>query len=276
MTRVTNVKSGKSERWTAPKIRALKGKERIAVITAYDYPTAVVADRAGVEVILVGDSLGMVVLGYESTLPVTVDEMIHHTKAVKRAQPRALVVTDLPFMSYQTGPVEALANAGRLVKEGGADAVKLEGGERAAEAVRIMVEAGIPVMGHIGLTPQSVLQFGGYRVQGRGEEAAERLLTDATALERAGIFSLVLEGMPAELSARVTRGIGVPTIGIGAGACCDGQVLVWHDALGFSFGHQPKFVRKYADLAENTAAGLARFVEDVKQGRFPTAEESYE
>jgi 3-methyl-2-oxobutanoate hydroxymethyltransferase len=273
---MTAVKSKKDERWTAPRVRALKGKERIAVITAYDYPTAVVADRAGVEVILVGDSLGMVVLGYESTLPVTVDEMIHHTKAVMRARPRALVVADLPFMSYQTGPIEALANAGRLVKEGGADAVKLEGGERAAEAVRAIVEAGIPVMGHIGLTPQSVLQFGGYRVQGRGEEAGERLLADASALERAGAFSLVLEGMPAELSGRVTRAIGIPTIGIGAGACCDGQVLVWHDALGFSFGHQPKFVRKYADLAEGTAAGLTRFVEDVKQGRFPTSEESYE
>ena len=273
---MTTVKSKKDERWTAPKVRALKGKERIAVITAYDYPTAVVADTAGVEVILVGDSLGMVVLGYESTLPVTVDEMIHHTKAVMRAKPKALVVADLPFMSYQTGPVEALANAGRLIKEGGADAVKLEGGERACDAVRIIVEAGIPVMGHIGLTPQSVLQFGGYRVQGRGEEAAERLLLDARALERAGAFSLVLEGMPATLAGKVTRGISIPTIGIGAGACCDGQVLVWHDALGFSFGHQPKFVRKYADLAEGSAAGLHRFVQDVKQGRFPAAEESYE
>jgi 3-methyl-2-oxobutanoate hydroxymethyltransferase len=266
----------KAERWTAPRVRALKGKERIAVITAYDYPTAVVADRAGVEVILVGDSLGMVVLGYESTLPVTVDEMIHHTKAVMRSRPHALVVADLPFMSYQTGPVEALANAGRLVKEGGADAVKLEGGARAAEAVRAIVEAGIPVMGHIGLTPQSVLQFGGYRVQGRSAPAAERLLADAQALERSGAFSLVLEGMPAELSARVTGSVAIPTIGIGAGVCCDGQVLVWHDALGFSFGHQPKFVRKYADLADATAAGLACFVEDVKQGRFPSSEESYE
>jgi len=266
----------KAERWTAPKVRALKGKERIAVVTAYDYPTARVADQAAVEVILVGDSLGMVVLGYESTLPVTVDEMIHHTKAVMRARPRALVVTDLPFMSYQTGPVEALANAGRLVKEGGADAVKLEGGERAADAVRIIVEAGIPVMGHIGLTPQSVLQFGGYRVQGRGDDAAERLLADAHALERAGAFSIVLEGMPAELGCKVTRELAIPTIGIGAGPGCDGQVLVWHDALGFSYGHQPRFVRRYAELAETAAAGLARFVADIKQGRFPVKEESYE
>jgi 3-methyl-2-oxobutanoate hydroxymethyltransferase len=264
------------ERWTAPKVRALKGKERIVVVTAYDYPTARVADQAGVEVILVGDSLGMVVLGYESTLPVTVDEMVHHTKAVMRARPRALVVADLPFMSYQTGPVEALANAGRLVKEGGADAVKLEGGERAAEAVRIIVEAGIPVMGHIGLTPQSVLQFGGYRVQGRGVDGADRLLADAAALERAGVFSIVLEGMPAELASKVTQAVSMPTIGIGAGVCCDGQVLVWHDALGFFFGHQPRFVRRYANLAETATAGLTRFVEDVKQGRFPVKEESYE
>ena len=264
------------DRCTAPRVRALKGKERIAVITAYDFPTARVADQAGVEVILVGDSLGMVVLGYESTLPVTVDEMIHHTKAVWRAKPRALVVVDLPFMSYQTGPIEALANAGRLVKEGGADAVKLEGGERAADAARAIVEAGIPVMGHIGLTPQSVLQFGGYRVQGRGAAGADRLLADALALERAGVFSIVLEGMPVELASKVTQAVAVPTIGIGAGACCDGQVLVWHDALGFSFGHQPRFVRRYAELGGAAAAGLARFVADVKQGRFPAQEESYE
>ena len=264
-------------RRSAPAFAEMKRKgEPIVAVTAYDFPTARIADDAGVDLILVGDSLGTVVLGYESTLPVTMEDMLHHTKAVMRARPRALVVADLPFMSYQTSPIEALANAGRLVKEGGADAVKLEGGERAAEAVRIIVEAGIPVMGHIGLTPQSVLQFGGYRVQGRGEEAGERLLADARALERAGVFSLVLEGMPSELSGRVTRAIAIPTIGIGAGACCDGQVLVWHDALGFSFGHQPKFVRKYADLAEGTAAGLTRFVEDVKQGRFPTSEESYE
>jgi 3-methyl-2-oxobutanoate hydroxymethyltransferase len=264
------------ERWTAPRIQALKGQERIAVVTAYDYPTARIADQAGVEILLVGDSLGMVVLGYESTIPVTVEEMIHHAKAVVRARPRALVVVDMPFMSYQTGPAEALANAGRLVKDGGADAVKLEGGERASASVRAIVEAGIPVMGHIGLTPQSVLAFGGYRVQGRGAENAARLAKDAESLQAAGVFSIVLEGMPRSLAAEVTRAVRVPTIGIGAGPCCDGQVLVWHDALGLYHGKQPRFVRRYAELGQEAEAGLRRYVEDVKQGRFPDAEESYE
>jgi 3-methyl-2-oxobutanoate hydroxymethyltransferase len=269
-------RSGAGERWTAPRVRALKGKERIAVLTAYDFPTAKLADGAGVEIVLVGDSLGMVVLGYETTLPVTVDEMVHHTKAVVRARPAALVIADMPFMSYQTGPTEALAGAGRLVKEGGADGVKLEGGARVAEAVRAIVEAGIPVMGHLGLTPQSVLQFGGYRVQGRGADEARRLLADAGGLEAAGAFALVLEGMPAGLAGEITRAVGVPTIGIGAGAACDGQVLVWHDVLGLYHGKQPRFVRRYAELWQAADDGLRRFVADVKAGRFPDRGESYE
>lgn len=262
-------------RWTTRSIQALKGKEPIAMLTAYDFPTACLADGSGAEILLVGDSLGMVVLGYETTLPVTVAEMIHHTKAVVRARRRALVVTDMPFMSFQTGARDALANAGRLIKEGGADAVKFEGGARVAEAVHAIVEAGIPVMGHLGLTPQSVLQFGGYRVQGREQAAAETLLEDAELLEKAGIFSLVLEGIPASLAARVTSALRIPTIGIGAGSGCDGQVLVWHDVLGLYQGAKPKFVRRYADLAKTAGEGLRSFVEDVKAGRFPTREESY-
>ena len=264
------------ERWTAPRVRALKGKERLAVLTAYDFPTAKLADGAGVEILLVGDSLGMVVLGYETTLPVTVDDMIHHTKAVMRAQPRALVIADMPFMSFQTGPTEALANAGRMVKEGGADGVKLEGGERTAEAVRAIVDAGIPVMGHLGLTPQSVLQLGGYRVQGRRAAEAERLVQDARVLESAGAFSIVLEGVPSGLAQEITRAVGVPTIGIGAGPDCDGQVLVWHDVLGFYHGRPARFVRRYAELWAAAEDGLARFVADVKAGSFPGREETYE
>lgn len=246
------------------------------MVTAYDFPTARIADQAGVEMLLVGDSLGMVVLGYESTLPVTLEEMIHHTKAVVRAHPRALVVTDLPFMTYQTGATEALASAGRVVKEGGADAVKLEGGARVAEAVRAMTEAGVPVVGHLGLTPQSVLQFGGYRVQGRDAEQAEKLLEGAVALEEAGAFAIVLEGIPSSLAAEVTKRVSVPTIGIGAGPCCDGQVLVWHDVLGLYQGKQARFVRRYAELGQAASEGLKRFVQDVKEGRFPDREESYE
>jgi 3-methyl-2-oxobutanoate hydroxymethyltransferase len=263
-------------RWTTRRIRALKGKEPVAMLTAYDYPTACLADAAGAEILLVGDSLGMVVLGYENTLPVTVDEMIHHTKAVVRARRNALVVTDMPFMSFQTGEHDALANAGRLVKEGGADAVKFEGGSRVVDAVHAIVEAGIPVMGHLGLTPQSVLQFGGYRVQGREQEAAEKLVADAKLLEEAGAFSIVLEGIPSELATRLTAAVTVPTIGIGAGLGCDGQVLVWHDVLGLYHGSKPKFVRRYAELAETAADGLKRFVSDVKAGTFPSREESYE
>jgi 3-methyl-2-oxobutanoate hydroxymethyltransferase len=261
---------------TAPAIVALKRKgEPITVVTAYDFPTARYADQAGVEILLVGDSVGTVMLGYDSTLPVTMEDMLHHVRAVARAKPTSLVVGDMPFMSYQVSTEQAVANAGRLVQEGGADAIKLEGGARVAEAVQRIVEAGIPVMGHLGLTPQSVLAFGGYKVQARGEADQERLLADAKTLERAGCFALVLEGIPARLGATVTRELAIPTIGIGAGVQCDGQVLVTHDLLGLFLGHQPKFVRRYAELGAATRDAFARYVADVKARRFPADAESY-
>jgi len=261
---------------TAPAIVALKRKgEPITVVTAYDFPTARYADQAGVEILLVGDSVGTVLLGYDSTLPVTMEDMLHHVRAVTRAKPSALVIGDMPFMSYQVSTEQAVANAGRLVQEGGADAIKLEGGARVAEAVARIVEAGIPVMGHLGLTPQSVLAFGGYKVQARGEADQERLLADAKTLERAGCFALVLEGIPARLGGAVTRELTIPTIGIGAGVQCDGQVLVTHDLLGLYLGHQPKFVRRYAELGAATRDAFARYVSDVKARRFPSDAESY-
>jgi len=261
---------------TAPAVVALKRKgEPITVVTAYDFPTARFADQAGVEILLVGDSVGTVVLGYESTLPVTMEDMLHHVRAVARAKPTSLVIGDMPFMSYQGSAEQAVMNAGRLVQEGGADAIKLEGGARVAEAVRRIVEAGIPVMGHLGLTPQSGLAFGGYKVHARGEADQERLLADARTLERAGCFSLVLEGIPARLGATVTRELTIPTIGIGAGVQCDGQVLVTHDLLGLFHGHQPKFVRRYAELGAGMRDAFARYVADVKARRFPSDAESY-
>jgi len=261
---------------TVPAILELKRRnEPIVVVTAYDFPMARYADETGAEMLLVGDSLGTVVLGYDSTLPVTMDDMLHHVKAVARAKPTALVIGDLPFMSYQVSVEQALTNAGRLVQEGGADAVKLEGGERVVDAVRRMVESGIPVMGHLGLTPQSVLAFGGYRVQARGEADQERLLRDAGLLEEAGCFSIVLEGIPSALGARVSKSLTIPTIGIGAGVGCDGQVLVSHDLLGYYHGRTAKFVRRYADLADATRHAFATFVGDVKARRFPSDAESY-
>jgi 3-methyl-2-oxobutanoate hydroxymethyltransferase len=269
-------KPGGRGRWTAPAIVELKRRgEVVAVLTAYDFPTARLADEAGAEIVLVGDSLGTVVLGYETTLPVTMADMLHHVKAVTRAHPAALVVADMPFLSYQSGVEDAVRNAGRFVQEAGADAVKLEGGERSAAAVRRIVEAGIPVMGHLGLTPQSLLVFGGYRVQGRSEADQERLLLEARLLEESGCFSLVLEGVPAALGAAITRELTIPTIGIGAGPGCDGQVLVSHDLLGLTQGHVPKFVRRYADVAGTMRDAFARYVADVKARRFPTDEESY-
>jgi 3-methyl-2-oxobutanoate hydroxymethyltransferase len=263
-------------RWTAPAIVELKRRgEPVAVLTAYDFPTARLADEAGAEILIVGDSLGMVVLGYESALPVTMADMLHHVRAVTRAGPRALVVADMPFMSYQTGIEDAVRNAGRFVQEAGADAVKLEGGERVSATVRRIVEAGIPVMGHLGLTPQSVLVFGGYKVQGRGAADQERLLREARLLEECGCFSLVLEGIPAAVGAAVTRELSIPTIGIGAGPGCDGQVLVSHDLLGLTQGRVPKFVRRYADVAGTMRDAFARYVADVKARRFPSDEESY-
>jgi 3-methyl-2-oxobutanoate hydroxymethyltransferase len=261
---------------TAPRVVELKRRgEPIVVLTAYDFPTARLADEAGVEIVLVGDSVGTVVLGYESTLPVTMDDMLHHTRAVVRARTRAMVVADMPFMSYQASAELAVQNAGRLIQEGGADAVKLEGGERVTSAVRRIVEVGIPVMGHLGLTPQSVLAFGGYKVQARGEADQERLVREARMLEEAGCFSLVLEGIPARLGATVSRELSIPTIGIGAGPSCDGQVLVSHDLLGFYLGHTPKFVRRYAEIADTVRDAFERYVADVKGRRFPSERESY-
>ena len=261
---------------TAPRVVEMKRRgEVIAVVTAYDYPTARLADEAGVDILLVGDSLGTVVLGYENTLPVTVEDVLHHTRAVTRARPSALVVADMPFMSYQVSPEQAVANAGRFVQEGGADAVKLEGGERVVPVVRRLVEIGIPVMGHLGLTPQSVLAFGGYKVQARGEADQERLLREAQLLEEAGCFALVLEGIPGRFGGLVSRAVTIPTIGIGAGSACDGQVLVSHDLLGFFLGKTPKFVRHYADLSGTVREAFTRYVDDVKTRRFPSEEESY-
>jgi len=249
--------------------------EKITMLTAYDFPTASLLDEAGVDMLLVGDSLGNVVLGYEDTLPVTMDEMIHHTKAVARGTRRAMVVGDMPFLSYQTSLPEAIKNGGRFLKEGGAQAVKLEGGSERTGVVRALVETGIPVMGHLGLTPQSVHQLGGFRVQGRDEAAAQRLLQDALALEEAGVFALVLEAIPAPLAAQVTSRLQVPTIGIGAGPDCDGQVLVVHDMLGLSMRKTPKFVKQYVRLGDCIKDVVRAYQEEVKNGTFPGPEHCY-
>lgn len=249
--------------------------DRISALTAYDYPGGRMVDEAGVDVVLVGDSLAMVVLGYESTLPLTMDEMVHHAKAVRRGVRRALLVVDMPYGSYHTGEDEAVRNALRLVKEAGAEAVKLEGGADRAELVERLTRAEIPVVGHLGLTPQSVNRMGGYKVQGQTGEAAARLLADAAALEGAGAVALVLEGLPREVAARIMAASGVPTIGIGAGPECDGQILVWHDMLGLGFGHQAKFVRRFADAGAVVREGLQGFREAVEAGSFPADEESY-
>lgn len=247
---------------------------RFAMLTAYDWPTARLLDEAGIPVLLVGDSLGMVVLGYETTVPVTMDEMVHHASAVARGARNALLVGDLPFMSYQPSIEHAMAAAGRLLKEGGMHAVKLEGGAPVLETVRRLTESGVPVMAHLGLTPQSVHQLGGFRVQGRDPAAASRIVEDARALEEAGAFSLVLEGVPAGLARVVTAALAIPTIGIGAGPDCDGQVLVLHDLLGLS-ARTPKFVKRYGELSEQIR-GIARcFAEEVASGAFPAAEHTY-
>jgi len=248
---------------------------KITCLTAYDYPTARLLDEAGVDILLVGDSLGMAVLGYESTLPVTLEEMLHHTRAVRRGTRRALLVADMPYGSYHDDPKEAVRHAVRFVKEAGAEAVKIEGGERRMDLITRLVEAEIPVMGHIGLTPQSVNAFGGFRVQGKTAEAGEQILRDARAVEAAGAFSIVLESIPRELGARITAELRIPTIGIGAGPDCDGQVLVIHDLLGLTFGHKPKFARRYADVGEIISRAAAEYCRDVQQGTFPSDEESY-
>ncbi len=249
--------------------------EKIPVITAYDYTMARVVDDAGVSMILVGDSLGMVVLGYDSTIPVTMEDMIHHIKAVARGAKRALVVGDLPFMSYQVDTAQALRNSARLIQEGGAQAVKLEGGERVAETVRRIVEAGIPVMGHIGLTPQSIHSFGGYRVQGKDKVDAAQIIKDAQALEAAGAFSVVLELVPTALARTITHRLSIPTIGIGAGPDCDGQIQVLHDIMALYPDFVPKHTRPYAHLADMMGQAITRYISDVKEGSFPSEKESF-
>jgi 3-methyl-2-oxobutanoate hydroxymethyltransferase len=257
---------------TVPDFLAAKARgDKLTMLTAYDYATARLFDEAGVDALLVGDSLGMIVQGHANSLSVTLDEVIYHTKCVARGARRALLIADLPFMTFQLGPQQALASAGRLVKEAGAQAVKLEGGERSAEAVAAVVGADIPVVGHVGLTPQSVHRFGGFRVQ-RDEE---RLLRDAKAVERAGAFALVLECVPAEMAKRITAAVGIPTIGIGAGAGCDGQVLVGHDMLGLYGDLRPRFVKRFADLGDAVRRAVADYCREVKEGTFPDADTSF-
>jgi 3-methyl-2-oxobutanoate hydroxymethyltransferase len=245
------------------------------MITAYDYSSAKLVEAAGVPLILVGDSLGNVVLGYDSTIPVTMDEIVHHVKPVVRATRTTHVVADMPFMSYQTGEADALTNAGRLLKEGGAQSVKLEGGARVAETVRALVDAGIPVMGHLGLTPQSINQLGGYKVQGKTPAAAVRLLNDAMALQEAGAYAIVLETVPVHVAEIITGKLDIPTIGIGAGPGTDGQVQVWHDLLGLFTDFVPKHAKHYANLGETIIAALSRYASEVRAGAFPTEKESF-
>jgi 3-methyl-2-oxobutanoate hydroxymethyltransferase len=251
-------------------------KNKIVMITAYDYPFARIFSDVGVDVILVGDSVGNVSSGYDSTLPVTMDEMIYHTRAVSRANPRALVVGDMPFMSYHTSTEDAIRNAGRFLKEAGAQTVKLEGGVNVKDRIRAIADMDIPVMGHIGLTPQSVHRMGGFKVQGKDEKSRRKLIEDAQAVEDAGAFAIVLEAMPADLAKDITGMLSIPTIGIGAGVECDGQVLVMHDILGLAFGKRPKFVKQYADLKEAAGAAVGEFITEVREGRFPTVEYTYE
>lgn len=256
---------------TVPEFRAARGRgQKLAVVTAYDYTSARLADEAGVDAILVGDSVGMVVQGHPTSLPVTLRDMIYHTRCAVRGAKRALVVADLPFLSYQVSPQQAVMSAGRLMKAG-AHAVKLEGGERMAAAVRAVVDAGIPVMGHVGLTPQSVHQMGGFKVQ----RDRDHLIADAKAVEAAGAFSIVVEGVPAEVGAAVTAAVGVPTIGIGAGPDCDGQVLVYHDLLGLFQDFTPKFVKRYADLGPAVTAAVGAYCREVRAGTFPGPEHSF-
>ena len=276
------IPNGNSAKVTVPELLQRKSqaadstnKKKITCLTAYDYPTAHLMDEAGVDVVLVGDSVAMVVLGYESTLPLTMEESLHHAKAVRRGVQRALVVADMPFGTYQGDVNEALKNAVRFVKEAGAEAVKVEGGERRLEVIARLTEAEIPVMGHVGLTPQSVHAMGGYRVQGKTERAAEQLLRDARAVEAAGAFSIVLEGIPRELAAEITKSVRIPTIGIGAGPDCDGQILVLHDLLGLTFQEPPKFARRYANVGEVISQAVREYCADVQGGTFPSDAESY-
>ncbi len=262
---------------TIPSLQSKKeNNEKIVALTAYDFPMAKIVDEAGIDLILVGDSLGMVVLGYESTIPVTMEEMIHHTKPVVRATKRALVVGDMPYFSFHLSIEESVFNASRFLKEAGAKAVKIEGASRKRlRLIETMVEAEIPVMGHIGLTPQSIYHLGQYRVRGKEIEEAKRLVSDAKYVEKAGAFSVVLECVPAEVAQIITEKLKIPTIGIGAGPHCDGQILVFHDLVGLSDGHIPKFVKKYLDLNQTIAEALKNYIEDVKKGDFPEDKNSY-
>ena len=261
---------------TAATFAAAKAKsEKLSMLTAYDYSTAKLEDESGINGILVGDSLGNVVLGYEDTVSVTMEDMIHHGAAVARGAKNALVVVDMPFMSYEVTVEEAVRNAGRLMKEGRAGAVKLEGGVRVAEQIRAIVTAGIPVMGHIGLTPQSINVFGGFKVQGKSEEAARALLADAKAVEEAGAFAVVIEAVPAALAQMITDAVSIPTIGIGAGAGCDGQILVYQDMLGMFSDFTPKFVKRYANVGEVMREAFANYAAEVASGAFPTEEHTY-
>ena len=260
---------------TAPSIRARKGGPKIAVVTAYDYPGAVIADSAGMDIILVGDSVANVVHGMETTLEIGLDEMILHTRAVKRAKPNALVVADMPWLTFHLGTEDAVRNAGRLVREGGAEAVKLEGGRKRIPVIEAILDAEIPVMGHVGLTPQSVHAMGGFKVQGKVVDAAREMIEDAKALSDAGCFSIVIEGVPDVLGELITKEIDAPTIGIGAGPMTDGQVLVFHDVLGLGSGNYPKFVRPYASLAADAVRALETYKADLQSGAFPGEDESY-
>jgi 3-methyl-2-oxobutanoate hydroxymethyltransferase len=276
------IPNGGTEKITVPELLQRKSfaadssnRKKISCLTAYDYPSARIVDEAGVDVVLVGDSVSMVVLGYDSTLPLTLEEALHHTKAVRRGVRHALVVADMPYGSYHGDMNEALKNAMRFVKEAGAEAVKVEGGERRLELIAKLSEAEIPVMGHIGLTPQSVNAFGGYRVQGKTPSAAEQLLRDARSVEAAGAFAIVLEGIPRELAAEITRSVRIPTIGIGAGPDCDGQILVLHDMIGLTFQTPPKFARRYANVGDIIASAVKEYCADVQSGSFPSDAESY-
>lgn len=272
----TNALAGEVRKVTVPELRARKrGGPAISMVTAYDFTMARLLDEAGVDTLLVGDSLGMVVQGLPNTLPVTVDEICYHGRAVARGVRRAHLVGDMPFMSFQVSALQAVENAGKMMKEGAFESVKIEGGVEVAEHVHRMVSAGIPVVGHVGLTPQSVHALGGFRVQGRSEDAAERIIEDARALEQAGCWSIVLEAMPPDVARRVTAAVSIPTIGIGAGRGCDGQVLVCTDLLGMSRGHAPKFAKRFAELGDAIVGAARAYVSDVQEGRFPEPAQEY-
>jgi 3-methyl-2-oxobutanoate hydroxymethyltransferase len=266
-----------NQKVSIPFLQAKKDrKEKIAAITAYDFPVAKIVDESGVDMILVGDSLGMVVLGYENTIPVTMEEMIHHTKPVVRASKRALVVGDMPYFSFHSTQEESIANASRFLKEAGASAVKIEGAsKKRLRLIEALVDAEIPVMGHVGLTPQSIYHFGQFRVRGKEIDEAKKIIQDASNLEKAGVFSVVLECIPMEVARIITEKLKVPTVGIGAGPYCDGQILVFHDLVGYSDGYLPKFVKKYADIHQLISRAVKEYIDDVREGRFPDGEHSY-